>query len=274
MEEVERASVTTKLKLGLLEEPCALFKTTGDPPARPKFERVERGKEQAEKVDPLAGSGSRSGRGGSSRSAPEEEPPEYVRGVRKPSGDFVDVTDALERIEEDSRLEAVEVLTFIDLRHAPPERVTGSYYLAARSVTGLRLAAVLRRALRQTGRAAVVRFTKRKGQRLGILKPHRSGALLLCEVAWEAECRAPNDECLAHEQARCSESEVEAAAELIHAMAGRRADLDGFEDRRWRAEQELYARAQAGELDDYVLEPEELPEELADLQELLAAAAA
>src|SRR5690606_12258512 len=97
----------------------------------------------------------------------EEPKPEYRLGVRKADNSLVDVTDQLERIEEEAKLEAVEVLGFIDRRRIPRERIQGSYYLGTEGAP--RLFAILLRVLRGNNRAGIVRWTKRKGQTLGVL---------------------------------------------------------------------------------------------------------
>lgn len=295
MEEVpKRASLRTEFVLGGLKVEAGLFKVHGKPPEVPEYvtagpnghplraeQKVVRAPEGSvdEKADPL---------GVEETEAPRSDPGEYKqvlveeksgvevekedvrRGVRREDGTFVDLTDHLARIEEEAKLEAVEVLKFIDRRRVPRDRIRSAYYVALGGPLGLELQRTLYEAMKEGNRVAVVRWTKRSGQTLGILTPHPSGAVEILELAWHAEMRAPNAECLAHLHAQVTRGEVDRARELIESMAGKRVDLDAYEDRRWKALAELNARAEAGELDDYVMEPEEVEEEMASLERLLA----
>lgn len=302
MTEVTRASTTTTLRLGAVEAPVGLFKTTGDPKQR-KYETAgPHGGALRRKVDavpdpeptPIDAFGVQPGEAEKAEPASEpvavadllyEEghedepitPDEVRRGIRREDGTFVDLTEQLAKAEEDSRLERMEVVAFLSARQVPRERVLSTYYLGSTNedkdpTTTGRVLRILYEALRAKRRAAVVRFTKRKGQTLGVVVPYgRQGALLLLELAFAEHFRTPNKRCLAHMSAHVTEGEVARAVELVEAMAGRRNDLDDIRDRRAALEAELVARAEAGELDAY--EPvEEAPEaELLDLEALLSA---
>lgn len=205
--------------------------------------------------------------------------PQSRKGIRKADGVFVDLTDEIEEIAERSTLEEMRVVSFIDVRHVPRERIIGSYYLAGDDLQGLlpptRLLAVLMRAMRASSKVALVRFSKRKGQTLGVITSQRSGALLLLELAYSAQERSPNPRCLAHAKVEPREGEVEGALELIQSMAGKRDSLDGIRDARLVMEDELIARAEAGELDEYELTGDAAEDhEIDQLGQLLAQAAA
>jgi non-homologous end joining protein Ku len=264
----DRASVRTAFRLGEIEVPTGLFKTTGETD-RPEFTRFLPGEETPDAAEALVGAAKKSAasKGKAARVVKPIPKPDYRRGVKKPDGSLIDVTDQLMEIEEDSKLDAIEIVDFIDRRKGPRERILGSYYLGTASAP--RLFADLRKAMQDTSRVAVVRWTKRKGQSLGILTPHPTGALCVLELAFYAETRAPAPECLAHAHAEPAAEEVAGAVDLILAMAGRREDLDSYADRRWQAERELEVRALEGELDDYVLPPAEQPEELVNLERVL-----
>lgn len=179
------------------------------------------------------------------------------KGIRKADGTFVDLTDAIAEITEKVTLEEMRVVSFIDSRHVPRERILSAYYLAGdakgEGVPPTRLLATLMRAMRAKQRVAVVRFSKRVGQTLGILTPRRDGSILLLELAYAAQERQPNPTCLAANQVEPREGDVVAAIELIEAMAGKRESLDSIRDPRLTMEMELIARAEAGELDDMEL---------------------
>jgi non-homologous end joining protein Ku len=222
---------------------------------------------------------------GASSSAPsdeeekEEEPVKPRKGIRKDDGAFVDLTDQIEAISEETTLERAEVISFIDQRHIPRERITAAYYLAGGDGEGLpptRVLAIVTAAMRETGKVAVVRFTKRKGQTLGILTRRRDGALILLEVVFSAQVREPNARCLAHVHVGVRPEEMAAAAELIEAMSGRRESLDSIRDRQVVLTEELVTRAEHGELDEYepLIPDTEMDAQTEQLGDLLRRAAA
>jgi non-homologous end joining protein Ku len=200
------------------------------------------------------------------------------KGIRKDDGTFVDLTDAIAEITERSTLEEMRVVSFIDTRHVPRERIISAYYLAGdangEGVPPTRLLATLMRAMRAKQRVAVVRFSKRVGQTLGVLTARRDGSMLLLELAYAAQERKPNPTCLAANQVEPREGDVAGAIELIEAMAGKRESLDSIRDPRLTMEEELVARAEAGELDDLELGTGLIEDdEVGQLGELLRTAA-
>ena len=220
---------------------------------------------------------------GDDATLPEDtEPAKPRKGIRKEDGGFVDLTDQIEEVTERSTLEEMRVLFFLDASHVPRERIIGSYYLGGAglgeadiadpdTVGPARLLKTLGTVLRSTKRVAVVRFSKRKGQTLGVLVARRDGALLLLELAFAAQVRQPNGKCLAHTKAKVSDEAIAGVFALVDSMAAKRDSLDGVRDARRVMEDELVARAEAGELDEYELVPElDMDEETEQLGALLA----
>jgi non-homologous end joining protein Ku len=201
------------------------------------------------------------------------EPEQVRKGVRHDDGRFTDLTDQLAKIDEDSKLERLEVLDFIRRERVPRERIVSSYYLAAGD-KGLppKVLRVIYEAMRRAERVAIVRWTKRKGQSLGILAPHASGALVVMEVVFADAARKPNAACLAHMRAMVTEKQVERAVELVEGMNAPPSALDEYVDKRVALQRELFEKAEAGEsLAEFsVVEKPASPIE--ELDELLAAA--
>lgn len=289
MEEVTRATVKVPLRLGALEAPVALYKATGKPAAAPEFEKAgpsggalaREAVVGASKADAFLAESSRN-----TVAAPAARP--FVEagtgekvdaadariGVRKPDGTFVDLTVPLEELDKDVELDRIEVIGFQARNSVPRERISGAYYLgvetgtAAESADALRL---IRDALRRTERVALVRWTKRKGQALGVLSAHSSGSLLINELVWSDEARAPNAECLVIDHVDPpTEEQLALAEDLIKEMSVKPSEAI-YANPRLKAQQELAARAAAGELDEWELadleEPE--PEEMRELADLL-----
>lgn len=203
----------------------------------------------------------------------EVEPKDVRRGIRLDDGEFADLTDQLVAVEEESRVEGLETLGFLRRERVPRDRIVDSYFLGADGKGSARLLRVLYEAMKESGRVAVVRWTKRKGQSLGILAPRGDGALVVLELAFAEVLRAPNAKCLAHLQAEIPRSVVEGAVSLIETMSWAPEALDSIRNRRVELEQELIDRAEAGEVKSYVIEKEERAE-IDELGELLRGSAA
>lgn len=308
MSTVQRASTTTVLRLGGVEAPVKLYNAIRDPKAR-SFEKaspngkrlhtskaaaVEAGAELSLKADPITGTpkggkgkaaGGRFARGGKAGLPPapffEEGSGDEVakdaakRGIyRESNGNFVDLTAQLEDIAEAVKMERMEVIGFLAAGNVPRERIRGAYYLAtgergAPGVSPAKLLKVLLEALRLRSRVAVVRFTKRTGQSVGVITPGKRGALVVLELAFAENVLDPNTACLAHMRAEVSENEIRMAADLIDAMAAKRSTVDDVRDQRKAMEDALVVRAEAGELDEYEPEPPEADEGVEDISELL-----
>jgi non-homologous end joining protein Ku len=309
MEEVKKVSLNTVLRLSGLETPVGLYKTSGKGPEAPEFERVgpnarplhtspEAAKEafiesEPEASDPVGvdetaprrGSGPSGAAAGKRHWYEEGEEPEAVtddevrRGVRGTDGEFVDLTDQLERIAEESSLEALEISAFIRRERVPRERVVGSYYLAA-GVAGdgqqpsAPLLRLLYEAMRERGRVAIVRWTKRKGQTLGILVPRGDGALVVLEMEWADRMRVPNAKALSHMRAEVTREEVVRAGELIEALKEPTRALDDLEDPREMMERELAEETARTGKPAEILEIAPDAEGLPDLAEVLESALA
>lgn len=291
--EVKRASTKTVLRFGQIKAPIGLFKTTGDVkgvewdkagPSGYPLRRVAKAEEgEAVKTSPTAV------KPDLAPSAPGEyherlveeetgqvvEPADVRRGLFV-DGSFVDLTAAIDRAEEASRLEEMVVVGFVDRRRVPRERIVGSYYLAGESSDygpdPARVIRLLLEVLKKKERVAIVRWTKRKGSTLGVLTPAADGSMMVLELGFAEHFRAPNAKCLSHLQAEVSEGEIEKAGELIDALAAKRSDLDSIRDRRAQLEGELAERALSGEFDPSEFEVEEATEaEMEDLSALLVA---
>jgi DNA end-binding protein Ku len=298
MEEVKRASLTTKLKLMGIEAPVSLYKASGEK----KREDLETagpngGALRAEKVaaedeapaerkdtplPPVPEAAPASAPGRYAQALIEEGSGEVVgpddvrKGIRLEDGTFVDLTAHLERAAEETALQALEVITFIRREQVPRDRIRQSYYVAAGDGEGFPPAPLLRalmEAMKAAGRVGVVRWTKaQKGQTLGVLVVHASGALEVLELEWAENMRLPNARCLSHLHAEVSVAQVDRTVELITAMSGGRSDLDDLQDARAQIEERVIADARAGKLEGVETVEAPAPDEgMEDLEKVLAA---
>jgi len=292
-QEVKRASTKTTLAMGMVEASVSLYKTSGkesattwekaspdgNPFAAEVYLNGEPVVEEPPAPDPFA-----------EQVVADVATPETVgvdaetgdvfdladtrQGIRKEDGTFVDLTDLIAEAEEDSRLEQLSIVGFIRREVVPRSRIVGSYYVGADDVSAAGVLAVVDGAMRREERVAIVRWTKRKGQTLGVMAPDRSGALIVYEMVFGEYFRVPNTNCLIHKEAKVAESVIDKAADLIAAMSVGVAELDEIRDGRAEREEGLIEAALAGELDDYVAVKPEGGGLMADLEDLLRESAA
>lgn len=281
---VERASKRTTLRLGEIEAPIGLYKISSDPAQR-TWDRPPIEKPAAEappapeepKGDPLTGSSKASAPPPPKPSSPPADAPEKPRkGIYKADGAFVDLTDQIEGIAEETTLDRVEVVSFIRRESVPRERILGAYFVGAGKVKRgaggyppVTVIGLLYKSLRLAERAAVVRWGKRSRSSVGVMVPHRSGALLVLELAYAENMLAPNADCLSHQHLDLPTGQVEQMVDLIGAMAESRSSLDDVHDRRAELEAELVVRAEHGELDEFTATTYEADEQIGELGRLL-----
>jgi non-homologous end joining protein Ku len=184
---------------------------------------------------------------------------EVRRGIREGDGTFLDLTDGLDSIDEATKLDRMGVVKFIDVGQVPRELVQGSHYLLADGPDAGRALRYLYAGMRETRRVAVVKFTKRTKQALGIIVPQgRTGAMLVLELGWPNHVRdaESDDRILAHTQFEPQESALRATCALIEAMSGTAAEsLELQRDDRELLRAELLAAAAAGEEFEVPAEP-------------------
>jgi DNA end-binding protein Ku len=277
----------TTLAFGLVSCEVALYKTTGEAEKPPKFEYAgpnggallvpELGTEAAtatmqavsdaqsaspRRSDPLADDPAAAF---AQIAAVDEAPaePTWVeegtgeqvpkserrRGLRDVDGHFADLTDGLAEIEERTQLEEMRVADFIRTEEVRRERVLGSYYLAPEGAGAAKVVRLLHEAMRVEKRVAVVKWTKRSKQALGVLVPHpASKSLMVIELAWAEDVREVPIKVTAPGEVDVTGTEIAVACELVQAMCSTRAEsLDSQVDDSRSMLRELIERVEAGE---------------------------
>lgn len=111
----------------------------------------------------------------------------------------------------------IEVVEFVPASQIDLLRLDRSYYLEPESKT-LKQYTLLRRALEDSDRTAVVRFALRQKTRLAALRV-RGDVLLLQTLLWDDEVREPAFDVL-KETPRISQKERDMAAQLVDSLAG------------------------------------------------------
>ncbi|MRJ75508.1 Ku protein [Aeromicrobium sp. SMF47] len=111
----------------------------------------------------------------------------------------------------------IEVVEFVPADQVDLLRLDKSYYLEPEGKT-LKQYTLLRRALEDSDRTAIVRFALRQKTRLAALRV-RGDVLLLQTLLWDDEVRSPAFDVL-NETPRISEKERDMAAQLVESLAG------------------------------------------------------
>ncbi|AWB90884.1 Ku protein [Aeromicrobium chenweiae] len=111
----------------------------------------------------------------------------------------------------------IEVVEFVPAEQVDLLRLDKSYYLEPEGKT-LKQYTLLRRALEDSDRTAIVRFALRQKTRLAALRV-RGDVLLLQTLLWDDEVRSPAFDVL-KETPRISEKERDMAAQLVESLAG------------------------------------------------------
>ena len=117
----------------------------------------------------------------------------------------------------------IEVVEFVPADQVDLLRLDKSYYLEPDEKT-LKQYTLLRRALEDSDRTAIVRFALRQKTRLAALRV-RGDVLLLQTLLWDDEVRTPSFDVL-KQTPRISQKERDMAAQLVESLAG---DFDSAE---------------------------------------------
>jgi DNA end-binding protein Ku len=111
----------------------------------------------------------------------------------------------------------IEVVEFVPTEQVDLLRLDKAYYLEPDEKT-LKQYTLLRRALEDSDRTAIVRFALRQKTRLAALRV-RGNVLLLQTLLWDDEVRDPSFDVL-KETPRISQKERDMAAQLVDSLAG------------------------------------------------------
>lgn len=200
-------------------------------------------------------------------------PPTTVQqGIHNAAGEWIDLTERLAEVDERTKLDGMHVAATIDATTVPRERVRDAHYIASADPETAKVLALLWRALRETRRAAVVKWTKRTAQALGVIvarggRPH----LVLLEIEWADNMRPVPPKASGPILRPLHDDEADAAVELVRAFDAGPSALDALRDERLAKRAELLDRARAGELDGYT--PPPAPAEVTEAPDLAAALA-
>jgi non-homologous end joining protein Ku len=164
----------------------------------------------------------------------------------------------------------MDIVKCIDSTRIRRQRVVGAYFVGGQDAKSKAVLKLLHTTLRRRREVAVVKYTTRSRQQLGVIEAdHRTGTLMLLSLVWSEDWReAPAKAQLA--EVEVPEGQVEKMGALLGALHGHVDVLDTLRDDAIALREELLARALAGEMAD-VIEPLPAAEPEVDLEAALAA---
>ncbi|MFN2539342.1 MAG: Ku protein [Mycobacteriales bacterium] len=142
---------------------------------------------------------------------------DIAKGYELPSGETVVLTDDDFKDLPLATNKAIDVLTFVPLEEVDPIYFEKSYYLEPEK-TGAKPYVLLREALEQSGKVAIVKVALRSRESLATLRV-REGVFVLETMLWPDEVRAP-DFAFLDEDIEVRQQELAMAGSLIETLAG------------------------------------------------------
>ncbi|MFE3519025.1 Ku protein [Streptomyces sp. NPDC059166] len=175
----------------------------------------------------------------------EEEVPasETVKAYEDADGSVVPVTDEDLASLPLPTAKTIEIEGFVPPAAIDPLQLDSAYYLAANGVPAAKPYALLREALRRSGKVAVARFAIRGRERLGMLRVV-DDVIAMHGLLWPDEIRTP--EGIAPDSGvKVRDAELDLADALMNTLGD--ADMDTLHDDYREAVEELVAAKAAGE---------------------------
>jgi DNA end-binding protein Ku len=142
---------------------------------------------------------------------------DIAKGFELPSGETVVLTDEDFKDLPLTTSRAIDVLQFVPLEEVDPIYFAKSYYLEPEK-TGVKPYVLLRDALEESGRVAVVKVALRSRESLAVLRV-RDGVFVLETMLWPDEVRTPEFGFL-DEDVEVRKPELQMASSLIETMTG------------------------------------------------------
>ncbi|KEO84311.1 Ku protein [Tumebacillus flagellatus] len=142
---------------------------------------------------------------------------EVVKGFEYQSGQFVILSDEdMEKISP-QRTKTIDILNFVSLEEIDPIYFNKSYYLAPEE-TGSKAYALLRQAMQDTGRIAVVKVIIRSAQMLAVLRVY-DNVLVMESIYYPDEVRLTTQLPSIPAVGAVDENEMRVAKQLIESLA-------------------------------------------------------
>ncbi|MEV5157977.1 Ku protein [Streptomyces sp. NPDC053728] len=175
----------------------------------------------------------------------EEEIPasETVKAYEDADGTVIPVTDEDLASLPLPTAKTIEIEGFVPASAIDPLQLDSAYYLSANGVPAAKPYALLREALRRSGKVAVAKYAIRGRERLGMLRVVDE-VIAMHGLLWPDEIRAPED-VAPDAGVKVRDAELDLADALMNTLGD--ADLDTLHDEYREAIEELVAAKAAGE---------------------------
>jgi DNA end-binding protein Ku len=191
---------------------------------------------------------------------------EMVKGYEFAKGQYVVFTDEELKAVEEKANKAVEIKEFVPLEKVDPIFFDKGYYLGP-DKGAERPYALLRQAMKKTGRAAVAQYAVRGKQYLVLVRP-QGDALVMQQLHYAHEIRAISEVPLG--EAKVLDAELKLAAQLVEQIASDEFHPENYKDEvRARIEEAIRRKVEGQEV---TAEPAQEPvAKIIDLMEALKA---
>jgi len=202
-----RAIWKGSLSFGLVNVPVGLYPATSDKAVH--FNQFEAGTSDRIRYKKV-----------NERTGTEVEASRIVKGVDLGGGEFVIMTDDELAAAEPERSRYIEITDFVSLKEINPVYFRTTYYLAPEGEAAGRAYALLRQAMRESGKVAIATFVMRNKEYLVAIRPE-ADVIALETMYFADEVRSPEKELPNLPDVEDpSEREIPMAELLIESMEG------------------------------------------------------
>jgi DNA end-binding protein Ku len=202
-----RAIWKGSLSFGLVNVPVGLYPATSDKAVH--FNQFEEGTSDRIRYKKV-----------NERTGQEVESSHIVKGVDLGGGEFVIVTDEELAAAEPERSRYIEITDFVGLEEIDPVYFRTTYYLAPEGDAAGRAYALLRQAMRESGKVAIASFVMRNKEYLVAIRPE-ADVIALETLYFADEVRSPEKELPnLPDMEDPSDREIKMAELLIESMEG------------------------------------------------------
>ncbi|WP_255954908.1 non-homologous end joining protein Ku [Streptomyces odontomachi] len=168
---------------------------------------------------------------------------EIGRGYQEPDGSIVPITDDDLAALPIRTTKTVDIVAFVPAERIDPLQMGTAYYVQANGAQATKPYALLREALRRSGRVAIAKFALRGRERLGMLRVV-GDVIAMHGLLWPDEIRSPED-AAPEVEVTVRDAELDLADTLMATLG--EVDLDELHDDYRAALEELITAKTSGE---------------------------
>jgi len=194
---------------------------------------------------------------------------EMVKGYEFTKGQYVTFTDEEIKAMQEESNRAIEITEFIPLAKIDPVFFDGAYYLGPEK-GGEKAYKLLNAAMKETGRAALARWSARGKQHLVLIRPIEGGGLVMQQLLYKDEVKDFSE--VGVPDAEVKDSELKLAVQLVGQIANDEFHPENYQDEvRKRMHEAIQRKIEGHEI---TATPEQPKAQIIDLMEALKASLA